>query len=232
MFAGIYLRYRSFSFFNWRVSFKRVHETCAGSTSQWRPLGPASPLVQSGVRAFPPAKSLAGFLLRRDIKKKNKKHKKKVKKPKTKKNMLKTNKNQTKKMPEGALGHCGPRGGWFFGAPDLSCLCVSEASRAPFPHLIVVSATHAGPRYNFCNVWGRNNSARRQYCCPLRRTCSRAMVLSRGILEVPARTPMLSFRSLYWCDRPQARGLRGFVPRGCGVPGCEAVRPRRVRSLL
>ena len=58
--------------------------------------------------------------------------------------MLKTNKNQTKKMPEGALGHCGPRGGLFFGAPDLSCLCVSEASRAPFPHLIVVSATYVG----------------------------------------------------------------------------------------
>ena len=41
-----------FSFFIWRVCSKRVHETCAGSTSQWRPLGPASPLVQSGVHAF------------------------------------------------------------------------------------------------------------------------------------------------------------------------------------
>ena len=190
---------------------------------------PSGPI---GRARFPPRQVPRRISSSQRHKEKKQKTQKKVKKPKTKKNMLKTNKNQTKKMPEGALGHCWPRGGWFFGAPDLSCLCVSEASRAPFPHLIVVSATHVGPRDNFCNVWGRNNSARRQYCCPLRRTCSRAMVLSRGILEVPARTPMLSFRSLYWCDRPQARGLRGFVPRGCGVPGCEAVRPRRVRSLL
>ena len=110
-----------FSFFNWRVCSKRVHETCAGSTSQWRPLGPASPLVQSGVRAFPPAKSLAEFLLRRDIKKRTKNTKKGLKTKNKEKHVKNQQKPNKKKCP---------RGPWDTVGRGVGCFSVRQTSFA------------------------------------------------------------------------------------------------------